>query len=151
VRQQPNSAPVSPLNLDEARRLWHRATEVSRQRALVADTELRRRHPGMQFPPLRSGDDLVTEVSEHDVASDHPQQERGEVTLGVAVALEIARQVRAIVRAGFLTVAGFEVAVTWHNHPVTTATMSSPCCAASVGRRCRSPSASNFKPYTEIR
>jgi hypothetical protein len=97
VRQQPNSAPVSPLNLDEARRLWHRATEVSRQRALVADTELRRRHPGMQFPPLRSGDDLVTEVSEHDVASDHPQQERGEVTLDVAVALEIARQVRAIV------------------------------------------------------
>jgi AAA domain len=36
----------------EARRAWHAATELDRQRALMADTELRRRHPDAELPPL---------------------------------------------------------------------------------------------------
>jgi conjugative relaxase-like TrwC/TraI family protein len=36
----------------EARRRWHAATEQDRQLALIADTELRRRHPKAEFPPL---------------------------------------------------------------------------------------------------
>lgn len=36
----------------EARQRWHAATEHSRHQALMADTELRRRHPEMQLPPL---------------------------------------------------------------------------------------------------
>ena len=36
----------------EARRRWHAATGLDRQRALMADTELRRRHPDVELPPL---------------------------------------------------------------------------------------------------
>jgi hypothetical protein len=36
----------------DARRRWHAATEPIRQRALIADAELRRRHPKAEFPPL---------------------------------------------------------------------------------------------------
>ena len=36
----------------EARRRWHAATELDRQRAQLADTELRRRHPDIELPPL---------------------------------------------------------------------------------------------------
>lgn len=38
--------------VDEARRRWHAATELDRQRALSADNELRRRHPDADLPPL---------------------------------------------------------------------------------------------------
>src|SRR6185437_7085894 len=37
----------------EARTAWHHATEPIWQRAQAADTELRRRHPGIDLPPLR--------------------------------------------------------------------------------------------------
>jgi hypothetical protein len=43
----------------EARGAWREATEQARQRALAADTELRRRHPGIDRQPL------------------HPEQEHG--------------------------------------------------------------------------
>ena len=36
----------------DARRAWNAATEASRQRALMADTELRCRHPDVELPPL---------------------------------------------------------------------------------------------------
>jgi hypothetical protein len=36
----------------EARRRWHATTELSRQQALAADAELRRRYPDMELPPL---------------------------------------------------------------------------------------------------
>jgi hypothetical protein len=36
----------------EARATWHQATESARQRALAADTELRRRHPGTGLQPV---------------------------------------------------------------------------------------------------
>ncbi len=47
-----------------ARRAWHAATELDRQRALMADTELRRRHPGAELPPLHP--DEEARQSEHD-------------------------------------------------------------------------------------
>ena len=41
----------------EARRRWHAATELTRQRALAADAELRRRYPDAELPPLHSADE----------------------------------------------------------------------------------------------
>jgi hypothetical protein len=38
------------------RQQWETATRQQRQLAVAADTELRRRHPGQQFPPLRSAE-----------------------------------------------------------------------------------------------
>jgi hypothetical protein len=45
----------------EARRDWEHATEQSRHLAVAADSELRRRHPGQRFEPLRSEEPVVTE------------------------------------------------------------------------------------------
>ncbi|MGH3304995.1 MAG: hypothetical protein ACRDOK_25665, partial [Streptosporangiaceae bacterium] len=45
----------------EVRREWERATEQTRRLAVAADAELRRRHPGQRFEPLRSAEPLVTE------------------------------------------------------------------------------------------
>ncbi len=45
--------------IDEARRAWHAATEVSRRRALAADGELRRRHPGIEMPLLHANEEQV--------------------------------------------------------------------------------------------
>lgn len=41
-----------------ARQRWHTATETDRQRALMADTELRRRHPDQELPPLHPEEDM---------------------------------------------------------------------------------------------
>jgi hypothetical protein len=41
----------------EARRQWHSATELDRQRAIAADAELRRRHPSAELPPLHPADE----------------------------------------------------------------------------------------------
>jgi Protein of unknown function (DUF664) len=38
--------------MTEVRAAWYHATEPTRQRALAADTELCRRHPGIDLPPL---------------------------------------------------------------------------------------------------
>ena len=35
---------------------WDTATRAQRHLAVAADAELRRRHPGQQFPPLRSAE-----------------------------------------------------------------------------------------------
>jgi hypothetical protein len=42
----------------EARRRWHASTELNRQRALLADTELRRRYPDAELPPLHPVEEL---------------------------------------------------------------------------------------------
>jgi hypothetical protein len=51
----------------EARQAGHEATEDTRQRALAADTELRRRHPGIDLPPLHpeheQGADIATQAA----------------------------------------------------------------------------------------
>ena len=38
------------------RHQWEKATRQQRQLAVAADAELRRRHPGQQYPPLRSAE-----------------------------------------------------------------------------------------------
>jgi hypothetical protein len=45
----------------EVRREWEQATESSRRLAVAADTELRRRHPGQRFEPLRSAEPVVSD------------------------------------------------------------------------------------------
>jgi hypothetical protein len=49
---------------------WEHATRQQRQLAVAADTELRRRHPGQQHPPLRSVEPPTA-----------PQEQRHELTL----------------------------------------------------------------------
>ena len=46
--------------VDQARRRWHAATEPARQRALDADTELRRRHPDADVPPFHPDPETTT-------------------------------------------------------------------------------------------
>ncbi len=43
--------------ITDARRRWHATTEPDRPRALVADAELRRRHPDAELPPLHPGEE----------------------------------------------------------------------------------------------
>jgi hypothetical protein len=52
------------------RQQWEQATRQQRQLAVAADTELRRRNPGQQYPPLRSAEPEPTN-----------QEQRYEVTL----------------------------------------------------------------------
>ena len=47
----------------EARRRWHAATEQDRQRALIADTELRRRHPDAKMPLLHPPEEPVADAA----------------------------------------------------------------------------------------
>jgi hypothetical protein len=82
--------------IDDARRAWHAATEESRQRALVADTELRRRHPGMDLPPLHPDEELAAEPCGPDAGSER-SEDRGAAVADVAAALEAARRVHSIV------------------------------------------------------
>jgi len=49
--------PGHPLDrLAWQRRAWDAATRDQRHLAVAADAELRRRHPGQQYPPLRSAE-----------------------------------------------------------------------------------------------
>jgi len=81
--------------IDEARRAWHAATELSRQRALVADSELRRRHPRTELPPLHPDEESVAAASESGTTD--LAEEREAAALDVAAALEVARHVHEIV------------------------------------------------------
>lgn len=45
----------------ETRREWEQATEASRRLAIAADAELRRRHPGQWFEPLRTAEPVVSD------------------------------------------------------------------------------------------
>jgi hypothetical protein len=82
--------------IDEARRAWHAATEVSRQRALIADTELRRRHPGIDMPMLNAADELVTETGTQGGAAE-AAPDRAEPVVDLSQALELARQAHQII------------------------------------------------------
>jgi hypothetical protein len=57
----------------EARRRWHIATAQSRQEALAADAELRRRHPDVELPRLHPAD--ATPRAEHDQDLDLSRRE----------------------------------------------------------------------------
>jgi hypothetical protein len=43
---------------------WEQATRHQRQLAIAADAELRRRHPGQHWPPLRSAEPQLTPASQ---------------------------------------------------------------------------------------
>jgi hypothetical protein len=74
----------------EARRRWHDATGLAREKALNADAELRRRHPNPDLPLLHPGSQ---ETSESDAA--RPQAEP--TALDLDAALRAARQAEAII------------------------------------------------------
>jgi len=80
----------------DARRAWHAATEESRWRALVADTELRRRYPGIDLPPLHADERLAARADEADRAAGDAVPERAEVPLDLNAALEAAERARDI-------------------------------------------------------
>ncbi len=60
----------------EARRRWHAATELDRQRALTADTELRRRHPEAEIPPLHTAEEAVTSNAAHEASGSVPADQQ---------------------------------------------------------------------------
>jgi hypothetical protein len=52
----------------QARQDWEHATEQARHLAVGADSELRRRHPGPRFEPLRSEEPVVTDQERDQLA-----------------------------------------------------------------------------------
>jgi len=80
-----------------ARRAWHAATEASRWRALIADTELRRWYSGINLAPVHADDELAAQVddAEH-AAEDVVPPERAVVPLDLQAALEAAGRAREI-------------------------------------------------------
>jgi hypothetical protein len=85
--------------IDEARRHWHSATELSREQALMADTELRRRYPGIELPPLHpeaeAGQDRADPDAEPQTdaesAADQPTRVRADLLAALAAAREAQR------------------------------------------------------------
>ena len=59
----------------EARRRWHAATELDRQRALTADTELRGRHLKAEIPPLHAAEEALTSNAAHEASGSVPADE----------------------------------------------------------------------------
>jgi hypothetical protein len=53
----------------QARRRWHAATERNRQKAIAADSELRRRYPDMELPPLHPAEETPPEPDERQTPS----------------------------------------------------------------------------------
>jgi len=72
----------------EARRRWHAATELDRQRALIADTELRRRHPDGELPPLHTAEEAVTSNAAHEASG---SVSAGQQVIAGAASQETAR------------------------------------------------------------
>jgi conjugative relaxase-like TrwC/TraI family protein len=86
----------------EGRRAWHEATDDTRQRALAADTELRRRHPGIDLLPLHpkreheadiGAQAARPEASDGEAPAGRPEQAR----LDIDAARDVARRARQIV------------------------------------------------------
>jgi hypothetical protein len=79
----------------DARRAWHAATEASRWRALVADTELRRRYPGIELAPLHADDEVAAQVDKVEpAAGDAEPPDGATVPLDLQAALEAAGAAR---------------------------------------------------------
>ena len=57
---------------------WETATRAQRQLAVAADTELRRRHPGQHFAPLRSAEPQPATDAQRDELNLTPDQPPGE-------------------------------------------------------------------------
>jgi hypothetical protein len=58
---------------------WDAATRAQRQLAVAADAELRRRHPGQHFAPLRSAEPEPATAAQRDELTLTPDQSPGEV------------------------------------------------------------------------
>jgi hypothetical protein len=58
---------------------WDAATGAQRQLAVAADAELRRRHPGQYFSPLRSAEPEPATQDQRDALTLTPDQESGEI------------------------------------------------------------------------
>jgi hypothetical protein len=60
---------------------WEAATRAQRHLAVAAGTELRRRHPGQQYPPLRSAEPALATQAQHDdltLTAGEPPTEMGQ-------------------------------------------------------------------------
>jgi hypothetical protein len=64
----------------EARQDWEHATEHARRLALAADAELRRRHPGQHYPPLRSAEPEPLTQDQRDQLTLTPGQQTQETS-----------------------------------------------------------------------
>src|SRR5947208_9842157 len=58
---------------------WDTATRAQRQLAVAAGTELRRRHPGQYFSPLRSAEPEPATQTQRDDLTLTPDQPAGEI------------------------------------------------------------------------
>jgi hypothetical protein len=58
---------------------WEAATRAQRQQAVAADAELRRRHPGQYFSPLRSAEPAPATSAQRDALTLTPDQPPGEI------------------------------------------------------------------------
>jgi hypothetical protein len=58
---------------------WEAATRAQRQLAVVADTELRRRHPGQHFTPLRAAEPAPATQAQRDKLTLTPDDQPGEI------------------------------------------------------------------------
>jgi hypothetical protein len=58
---------------------WDQATRAQRQLAVAADAELRRRHPGQYFSPLRSAEPEPATGAQRDELTLTPDQPPGEI------------------------------------------------------------------------
>jgi hypothetical protein len=70
---------LSVVMTDRAK--WEAATRARRHLAVAADAELRRRHPGQQYPPLRSAEPepaTQTQRDELTLTAGEPQREMGQ-------------------------------------------------------------------------
>jgi hypothetical protein len=86
----------------EARRAWYQATEDTRQRALAADTELRRRHPGIDLPPLHPEKEHETGIAAlaalpEPGTGQMPAPRPDHARLDIEAALDAARRARLII------------------------------------------------------
>lgn len=61
----------------EARRRWNAATELDRRRAQLADTELRRRHPDIELPPLHPPEEPAADADAKEPGGPAPISLRG--------------------------------------------------------------------------
>ena len=58
---------------------WDAATRAQRHLAVAADAELRRRHPGQHYPPLRSAEPQPATDAQHDQLTPAVGQPPGEM------------------------------------------------------------------------
>jgi len=96
----------SLTEIADARRHWHKATEPTRQRALRADAELRRRHPDADLPPLhtpaepdRAEDTMPSgthEPAAHPATPPNPAHSQPSARRDIAAALATARRAEQI-------------------------------------------------------